>query len=157
MRNRKNFTHYLILAFVAVAVIVYITPIYWILATSLKGLADITTKLPKFVFDVSLENYQKLMPSDGVPGVTYLFLVEVLVGLLLFGFFSFFDVKLPRALSLRSLSFAWNAIFVLTCLYSFLTLQPLQSRFQTDARFNFVLLIVCTVIAYLLMAPLQKV
>ena len=153
---RKNFTHYLILAFVAVAVIVYITPIYWILATSLKGLADITTKLPKFVFDVSLENYQKLMPSDGVPGVTYLFLVEVLVGLLLFGFFSLFDVKLPGALSLRNLSVAWNAIFVLTCLYSFLTLQPLQNRFQTDARFNFVLLIVCTVIAYLLMAPLKK-
>ncbi len=156
MRNRKNFTHYLILAFVAVAVIVYITPIYWILATSLKGLADITTKLPKFVFDVSLENYQKLMPSDGVPGVTYLFLVEVLVGLLLFGFFSLFDVKLPGALSLRNLSFAWNAIFVLTCLYSFLTLQPLQNRFQTDARFNFVLLIVCAIIAYLLMAPFKK-
>ena len=153
---RKSFTHYLILAFVAVAVIVYITPIYWILATSLKGLADITTKLPKFVFDVSLENYQKLMPSEGVPGVTYLFLVEVLVGLLLFGFFSLFDVKLSGALSLRNLSLAWNAIFVLTCLYSFLTLQPLQSRLQTDARFNFVLLIVCAIIAYLLMAPFKK-
>ena len=153
---RKSFAHYLILAFVAVAVIVYITPIYWILATSLKGLADITTKLPKFVFDVSLENYQKLMPSEGVPGVTYLFLVEVLVGLLLFGFFSLFDVKLSGALSLRNLSLAWNAIFVLTCLYSFLTLQPLQSRLQTDARFNFVLLIVCAITAYLLMAPFKK-
>ena len=65
---RKSFTHYLILVLVAVAVIVYITPIYWILATSLKGLADITTKLPKFVFEVSLENYQKLMPSDGGAG-----------------------------------------------------------------------------------------
>ena len=153
---RKSFAHYLILAFVAVAVIVYITPIYWILATSLKGLADITTKLPKFVFDVSLENYQKLMPSEGVPGVTYLFLIEVLVGLLLFGFFSLFDVKLSGALSLRNLSLAWNAIFVLTCLYSFLTLQPLQSRLQTDARFNFVLLIVCAITAYLLMAPFKK-
>ena len=153
---RKSFAHYLILAFVAVAVIVYITPIYWILATSLKGFADITTKLPKFVFDVSLENYQKLMPSAGVPGVTYLFLIEVLVGLLLFGFFSLFDVKLPGALSLRNLGLAWNAIFVLTCLYSFLTLQPLQSRLQTDARFNFVLLIVCAIIAYLLMAPFKK-
>lgn len=153
---RKSFAHYLILAFVAIAVIVYITPIYWILATSLKGLADITTKLPKFVFDVSLENYQKLMPSEGVPGVTYLFLIEVLVGLLLFGFFSLFDVKLPGVLSLRNLSLAWNAIFVLTCLYSFLTLQPLQSRLQTDARFNFVLLIVCAITAYLLMAPFKK-
>ncbi len=156
MRNRKSFTHYLILVLVAVAVIVYITPIYWILATSLKGLADITTKLPKFVFEVSLENYQKLMPSDGVPGVTHLFLIEVLVGLLFFGFFSLFDVKLPSALSIRNLGLAWNAVFVLTCLYSFLTLQPLQSRFQTDARFNFLLLIFCTVIAYLLMAPFKK-
>ena len=153
---RKSFAHYLILAFIAVAVIVYITPIYWILATSLKGLADITTKLPKFVFDVSLENYQKLMPTEGVPGVTYLFLVEVFMSLLLFGFFSLFDVKLPGALSLRNLGFVWNAVFVLTCLYSFLTLQPLQSRLQTDARFNFVLLIICTVIAYLLMAPFKQ-
>ncbi len=151
MQNRKSFAHYLILAFVAIAVIVYITPIYWILATSLKGLSDITTKLPKFIFDVSLENYQKLMPSEGVPGITYLFLAEVLIGLLLFGVYSLFKVKIPRHLGL-----IWNSIFVLTCLYSFLTLQPLQTRLQTDARFNFLLLIVCTVIAYLLMAPFKK-
>ena len=156
MRNRKRFGHYLILAFVAVAVIIYITPIYWILATSLKGFADITTKLPKFVFKVSLENYQKLMPSEGVPDVTYLFLAEVFVGLLLFGFFSLFKGTLPRALSLRNLGLIWNTVFVLTCLYSFLTLSPLQTRLQTDARFNFLLLIICTVIAYLLMAPFKK-
>ena len=151
MRSRKNFVHYLILAFVAVAVIVYITPIYWILATSLKGPADITTKLPKFVFEISLENYQKLMPSEGVPGITYLFLAEVFIGLLLFGVFSLFKVKLPRYLGL-----VWNSIFVLSCLYSFLSLPPLQSRLQTDARFNFLLLIVCTIIAYLLIVPLRK-
>ena len=151
MRHRKNFVHYLILACVAVAVIVYIAPIYWILATSLKGLADITTKLPKFVFDISLENYQKLMPSEGVPGITYLFLAEVLVGLLLFGIFSLSKVKVPRHLGL-----IWNSIFVLTCFYSFLTLQPFQSRLQMDARFNFLLLIICTVIAYLLTAPLKQ-
>ena len=156
MRNRKRFGHYLILAFVAVAVIIYITPIYWILATSLKGFADITTKLPKFVFKVSLENYQKLMPSEGVPDVTHIFLVEVLVGLLLFGFFTLFKGKLPRAVSLRNLGLIWNGIFVLTCLYSFLTLSPLQTRLQTDARFNFLLLIICTVIAYVLMAPFKK-
>ena len=156
MRHRKRFGHYLILAFVAVAVIIYITPIYWILATSLKGFADITTKLPKFVFKVSLENYQKLMPSEGVPDVTYIFLAEVLVGLLLFGFFTLFKGTLPRALSLRNLGLIWNTVFVLTCLYSFLTLSPLQTRLQTDARFNFLLLIVCAVIAYLLMAPFKK-
>ena len=143
--------HYLIIAFIAVAVIAYITPIYWILATSLKGFADITTKLPKFVFKVSLENYQKLMPSEGVPGVTYLFLAEVFIGLLLFGVFSLLKVKLPRHLGL-----IWNSIFVLTCLYSFISLPPLQSRLQTDARFNFLLLIVCTILAYLLMVPLKK-
>ena len=151
MRNRKNFWHYLIIAFIAVAVIIYITPIYWILATSLKGFADITTKLPKFVFKISLENYQKLMPSEGVPGVTYIFLAEVFIGLLLFGVFSLFKAKLPRSLGL-----VWNIIFVLTCLYSFLSLPPMQSRLQTDARFNFLLLIVCTIIAYLLIDPLRK-
>ncbi|MCY3553148.1 MAG: carbohydrate ABC transporter permease [Candidatus Poribacteria bacterium] len=156
MRNRKRFGHYLILAFVAVAVIIYITPIYWILATSLKGFADITTKLPKFVFEVSLENYQKLMPSEGVPDVTYIFLAEVFVGLLLFGFFSLFKGTLPRVLSLRNLGLIWNTVFVLTCLYSFLTLSPLQTRLQTDARFNFLLLIIGTVIAYLLIAPFKK-
>ena len=151
MRNRKNFVHYLIIAVIAVAVIVYITPIYWILATSLKGFADITTKLPKFVFKVSLENYQKLMPSEGVPGVTYLFLAEVFIGLLLFGIFSLLKMKLSRYLSL-----VWNSIFVLTCLYSFLSLPPLQSRLQTDARFNFLLLIVCIILVYFLMVPLKK-
>ena len=156
MQNRKSFAHYLILVLVAVAVIVYITPIYWILATSLKGLADITTKLPKFIFEISLENYQKLMPSEGVPGVTYIFLAEVLIGLLLFGFFSLFKGTLPRALSLRNLGLLWNAVFVFTCLYSFLSLPQLQTRLQMDARFNFLLLIVCTVIAYLLIAPFKK-
>ena len=151
MRNRKSFVHYLIIVFIAVAVLVYITPIYWILATSLKGLADITTKLPKFVFKVSLENYQKLMPSEGVPGVTYLFLAEVIVGLLLFGIFSLSKVKIHRHLSL-----VWNGIFILTCLYSFFSLPPLQTRLQTDARFNFLLLIACTIIAYLLIVPLKK-
>ena len=151
MRNRKNFWHYLIIAFIAVAVIIYIAPIYWILATSLKGFADITTKLPKFVFKISLENYQKLMPSEEVPGVIYLFLIEVSIGLLLFGVFSLFKVKLPRYLGL-----VWNSIFVLTCLYSFLSLPSLQSRLQTDARFNFLLLILCTIIAYLLIDPLKK-
>ena len=143
--------------FVAVAVIVYITPIYWILATSLKRLSDITTKLPKFVFDISLENYQKLMPPEGVADVTYLFLGEVFVGLLLFGLFSLFNVRgLPRALSLRNIGFIWNSVFVLTCLYSFLTLQPLQSRLQTDARFNFLLLIVCTIYSVFPDCPVEE-
>ena len=76
--------------------------------------------------------------------------------MLLFGVFSLFKGTLPRALSLRNLGLLWNAIFVLTCLYSFLSLPQLQTRLQTDARFNFLLLIICTVIAYLLLAPFKK-
>ncbi len=156
MRSRKNVVHYLIIVCVALAVVVYITPIYWILATSLKSLADITTKTPKFIFDISWENYRKLMPSEGVPGVTYLFLGEALLGLCLFGLFSLVEVRLPRAVSLRNLGFLWNVLFVLTCLYSFVSLPPLQSRLQADARFNFLLLIVCAGIAYLLLAPWKQ-
>lgn len=156
MRSRKNFVHYLILAFIALIVLVYITPIYWILVTSLKSSADIITKLPKFIFQISLENYQKLMPSEGVPSVTYLFLGEVFASLLLFGFFSLFNVRLPRTLSLRNLGLIWNSIFILSCLYSFISLPSLQGRLQTDARFNFLLLIVCTVIAYFLIAPWRQ-
>lgn len=156
MRNRRRWVHILLLILIGIAVVVYITPIYWILATSLKQLSDITTKLPKFVFEVSLENYQKLMPAEGVPGVTYLFLAEVFIGLLLFAVFSLFKVALPRTLSLRHLGLLWNGVFILTCLYSFVSLPPLQSRLQTDARFNFLLLTVCTIIAYLLVAPRRR-
>jgi len=156
MQNRKNFGHYLILAFIAAAVILYIIPIYWILVTSLKAPGDINTKLPKFIFNISLENYQKLMPSENVPGVTYLFIAEVLGGLLLFAFFSFAKPTLPRILSLRNIGLVWNVIFVLTCLYSFFSIPPLQSRLQADARFNFWVLIVCTVTAYLLLVPWRK-
>ena len=154
--NRKNFGHYLIITFIAAAVILYIIPIYWILATSLKAPGDINTKLPKFIFSISLENYQKLMPSETVPGVTYLFIAEVLGGLLLFAFFSVAKPTLPRALSLRNIGFVWNIIFVLSCLYSFFSMPPLQSRLQADARFNFLILIGCTVTAYLLLVPWKK-
>lgn len=156
MQNRKNFGHYLIFAFIAAAVILYIIPVYWILATSLKAPGDINTKLPKFFFSISLENYQKLMPSENVPGVTYLFIAEALGGLLLFVLFSLVKPPLPRALSVHNIGLVWNGIFVLTCLYSFFSMPPLQSRLQTDARFNFLILIVCTVIAYLLLVPLKK-
>ena len=56
----------------------------------------------------------------------------------------------------RHLGLVWNSIFILTCLYSFFSLPQLQTRLQTDARLNFLFLIVCTVIAYLLIVPLKK-
>ena len=202
MQNRKNFGHYLILALIAVTVVLYIIPIYWIVATSLKAPGDIHTKLPKFIFSISLENYQELIEeAENVWGVAFLFIAEAIGGLLLFAFFSIAresrdresaptrlgrrDILVPirgasspevsptgesqdrgeeietgRSLLLggvltraKHIGLVWNGIFVVTCLYSFFTLPPLQSRLQTDVRFHFLTLIVCAVVTYLLIFP----
>lgn len=153
--QKKNFGHYLIIALIAVTVVLYIIPIYWILATSLKAPGDIHTKLPKFIFSISLENYQKLI-AENVPGVTFIFIVEAIGGMLLFACFSIAGKNRDREempIWTRHIGLVWNGIFVVTCLYSFLSLPPLQSRLQTDVRFHFLTLIVCTVVAYLLIFP----
>lgn len=153
--QKKNFGHYLIIALIAVTVVFYIVPIYWILATSLKAPGDIHTKLPKFIFSISLENYQKLI-AENVPGVTFIFIVEAIGGMLLFACFSIAGRNRDREgmpIWTRHIGLVWNGIFVATCLYSFLSLPPLQSRLQTDVRFHFLTLIVCTVVAYLLIFP----
>lgn len=164
--QKKNFGHYLIIALIAVTVVLYIVPIYWILATSLKAPADIHTKLPKFIFSISLENYQKLI-AENVPGVTFIFIVEAIGGMLLFAFFSVAGRNQGQEVAptgrhrdrggmpiwTRHIGLVWNGIFLVTCLYSFLSLPPLQSRLQTDVRFHFLTLIVCTVVAYLLIFP----
>ena len=166
MQNRKNFGHYLIIALIAVTVVLYIIPIYWIVATSLKTPADIHTKIPKFIFSISLENYQKLI-AESVPGVTFIFIVEAIGGMLLFAFFSIAGRNRDKGIAptgrnrdregmpiwTRHIGLVWNGIFVVTCLYSFLSLPPLQSRLQTDVRFHFLTLIVCTVATYLLIFP----
>lgn len=153
--QKKNFGHYLIIALIAVTVVLYIVPIYWILATSLKAPGDIHTKLPKFIFSISLENYQKLI-AENVPGVTFIFIVEAIGGMLLFACVSIAGRNRDREgmpIRTRHIGLVWNGIFVVTCLYSFLSLPPLQSRLQTDVRFHFLTLIVCTVVAYLLIFP----
>ena len=153
--QKKNFGHYLIIALIAVTVVLYIVPIYWILATSLKAPGDIHTKLPKFIFSISLENYQKLI-AENVPGVTFIFIVEAIGGMLLFACFSIAGRNRDwegMPIWTRHIGLVWNGIFVVTCLYSFLSLPPLQSRLQTDVRFHFLTLIVCTVVAYLLIFP----
>ena len=125
------------------------------MATSLKAPGDIHTKLPKFIFSISLENYQKLI-AENVPGVTFIFIVEAIGGMLLFACFSIAGRNRDRAgmpIWTRHIGLVWNGIFVVTCLYSFLSLPPLQSRLQTDVRFHFLTLIVCTVVAYLLIFP----
>ncbi len=166
MQNRKNFGHYLIIALIAVTVVLYIIPIYWIVATSLKTPADIHTKIPQFIFSISLENYQKLI-AESVPGVTFIFIVEAIGGMLLFAFFSIAGRNRDKGIAptgrnrdregvpiwTRHIGLVWNGIFVVTCLYSFLSLPPLQSRLQTDVRFHFLTLIVCTVVTYLLIFP----
>ena len=114
--GRKHLGHYIILAVIGIAVIVYLMPIYWIVATSLKAPGDIVTKMPKFLFRLTLDNYRKLMPAE-VPGKTYMFLVEALVGALLFA--------LPGRLWSRSqtptigqhAALLLNGLLALTCLY----------------------------------------
>ena len=51
--------YYIILIVIAIAVVVYLIPIYWIIVTSLKSPSDIVTKVPKFLFRVTWENYHK--------------------------------------------------------------------------------------------------
>ena len=153
---KKNwFVFTLLMLLIVFAVIVYILPIYWIVVTSLKAPPDINTKVPKFLFSISLENYQKLMPEGNVSIVTFLFIVEVFLGLILFAIFSFKNVHLPRRVSVRSIGTVWNILFVLTCLYSFFSTQP-HPRLQSDVRFHFFTLIICSVVSYLLVIPWKE-
>ncbi len=138
------------------AVILYILPIYWIVVTSLKSPGDINTIDPKFVFNISLENYQKLLPEENVPGVTYLFLAQTLGGLFLFALFSLAKPIMLRAKLIRNIGLIFNIIFVLMCIYSFFGTQPILSRLQVDVRFHFFTLIACNVVAYLLFVPWKK-
>ncbi|GAB4460373.1 MAG: hypothetical protein OHK0029_24260 [Armatimonadaceae bacterium] len=52
-----------VLAFVgiAIALIVYLTPLYWIIATSFKSYAAVNTTTPTFLFQPTLENYGELV------------------------------------------------------------------------------------------------
>ena len=105
--GQKGFGHYIALVVIVIAVLVYLIPIYWIVATSLKSPGDLATKVPKFIFRITFENYRKLMPQE-VPMISYLFLAQGIIGLLL----SLFPFRIHR------LALVWNGIFVLTCLYA---------------------------------------
>ena len=144
------------MALIVITVIVYVLPIYWIVVTSLKSPGDINTIVPKFFFSISLENYRKLLPTENVPRVTYIFLAQTLGGLFLFALFSLAKPIMSRAALIRSIGLIFNIIFVLTCLYSFFSTQPLPSRSQVDVRFHFFTLIVCDIAAYLLFVPWRK-
>ena len=145
----------IIMAILLFAVIVYIIPIYWIVVTSLKAPSDINTKLPKFIFDISLKSYKKLMPEGQVSTVTYLFIGQILAGLILFAFFTFFSISALRRISLRAIGLFWNILFILTCVFGFFSTVP-HPRLKVDVRFHFFSLIVCCVIAYLIVIPWKK-
>ena len=145
----------IIMAIIFFAVIVYIIPIYWIVVTSLKAPSDINTKLPKFIFDISLQSYRKLMPEGQISTVTYLFIGQIFAGLILFAFFSLVHTPVLRRLSLRVVGLFWNILFVLTCLFGFFSTVP-HSRLKVDVRFHFFSLIVCCVVAYFIVIPWKK-
>lgn len=146
----------LIFSLIAFAVITYILPIIWILLTSLKTRVDINTKLPKFLFAISLENYLKLLPEDGLPFATYLFFIQTILGLIIYTLFSFIKNPFKKYISTRTLGIICNSIFVVTCIFSFFTTVPTQSRLQVDVRYQFFSLIICSVVAYLLINPWNK-
>lgn len=72
---KRQIYHASALIAIAVALLVYLLPIYWILATSLKGWTDIFKIPPKFIplnsdhgltFAPTLENYQKLFAEGSL-------------------------------------------------------------------------------------------
>ena len=134
--GRKGFGHYLALVAIAIAVLIYLTPIYWIVATSLKSAGDILTLVPKFVFQVTLENYQKLMPPQ-IPQTTYVFITEALIGI-----FAFF-LPLRNTTVTRLWGLLWGGVLISTCLYNF----------AMTTNYNFLMLTIYSTVAYLLISP----
>ncbi len=134
--ERNRLGHYLALAVIGVAVLVYLTPIYWIVVTSLKSPSDIIAQVPQFLFRVTFEHYQKLMP-DEVPGLTYVFIVKALIGMFA-SFLPFRDMVFARRFALL-----WNCLLILICLYAFVT----------TINYNFLMLAIYTIVAYLLISP----
>jgi len=155
--GHKGVGHYIALILIAIAVLVYLIPIYWIVATSLKTPGDIHTKIPKFfLFRWTLENYQKLMPSE-VPGMTYAFLGEALIGILAFFLFpqgrgEAFTRRLEKGIRfspVNALPLLWTGILILTCLYAFM--RAINSAGASPS--HFLVLAFFVVVAYLLISP----
>ena len=134
--ERNKFGHYVALVVIVVIVLIYLTPIYWIVATSLKSPADIIAQIPQFLFQVTFEHYQKLMP-DKIPGLTYLFIVEALIGILA----CFLPVR--NIVFARRFAFLWNGLLILTCLYALVT----------TVNYNFLMLSIYTIVVLLLISP----
>ena len=139
--RRGDFGHYIALALIGIAVIIYLMPIYWIVATSLKAPGDIVTKAPKFLFRLTLDNYRRLMPAD-VTGMTYVFLVEALIGGLLFILPGRLRSKFQTLSIGRRAPLLLNGLLALTCLYIAVSARNHQ----------FLLLAVCAGVVYWLIS-----
>lgn len=152
----KTVVFILIMVLLSIIVIAYILPIYWIVVTSLKSPGDINTKLPVFFFNISFENYRKLLPTENITNVTYLFSVQALAGLILFAMFTWVKPLMVRVRLIRNLGLIFNILFVLTCIYGFFSTQTLPSRSQVDVRYHYFTLIACTLITYMIVIPWKK-
>lgn len=60
-KSKKKAFHTLALIVIGISLIFYLIPIYWIIATSLKGWTDIFAMPPKFFFKPTVDNYVGLM------------------------------------------------------------------------------------------------
>ena len=60
-RSRKKTFHIIALVVIGIALIFYLIPIYWIVATSFKPYKDIFAMPPKFLFRPTADNYVGLM------------------------------------------------------------------------------------------------
>ena len=135
----KGFGHYIALIMIAIAVVIYLIPIYWIVATSLKSPGDIATRVPKFLFRMTLDNYRKLMPPE-TPGITYIFLIEAFVGILL----PFLPLHrlFKHSSTVQRLPLVYNSLFFLTCLYAIIN----------TGNYNFLMLVLYGVGVYWLIS-----
>jgi ABC-type glycerol-3-phosphate transport system permease component len=88
------------------------------------------------VFQVTLENYQKLMPPQ-IPQTTYVFIAEALIGI-----FAFF-LPLRNTTVTRLFGLLWGGVLISTCLCTF----------AMTTNYNFLMLAIYSTVAYLLTSP----
>jgi ABC-type glycerol-3-phosphate transport system permease component len=138
--RRKRLRHYTALVLIAITAIIYLIPIYWIVTTSLKTSGDIHEKTPKiFLFRWTLDHYKALMPLE-IHGITYVFIIEALVGILCF------LLLLRNTAFMFRFAHIWNGVIVSTCIYAFVT----------TIRYSFLMLVIYAIVAYLLISPKKR-
>lgn len=66
--NKKKTSHIIALVVIGIALVFYLIPIYWIIATSFKPYKDIFAMPPKFIFKPTMDNYVGLMTEQSKAG-----------------------------------------------------------------------------------------